>query len=280
MCNAPIKSKICAVLAVGIMLLVWSLPCVAALSTTHIIDHLGVMSQGELDVLQSGSDHLGETYHLDVVILLTDDTDGKISRDFADDFYDQHNYGLGSDEDGLLMLVNMDQREIWITTAGKAIDLFTDQRIDAVTASVASFLADGDFYEAGKEFLFQVEHYATLGVPADQYREPTETSPSSYMEKVVRMITFWPLYIVALVIAGVATLAVSSTHSSKSTVTSHTYDTEGSFQITNSRDEFLRETTTHTKIQKASTGSSSGGSRSSTHRSSSGRTRGGGGRKF
>jgi len=63
---------------------------------------------------------------LDVVIVITDNTQGKSSRDFADDFYDYNGYGIGTRKSGLLMLVNMQNREIWISTCGDAIDIFTD----------------------------------------------------------------------------------------------------------------------------------------------------------
>ena len=68
-------------------------------------------------------------YDMDIVIVITDDVKGKSSMDFADDFYDDNGYGIGFDSSGLLFLVNMEDREVWISTAGTAIKVFTDARI-------------------------------------------------------------------------------------------------------------------------------------------------------
>jgi len=64
----------------------------------------------------------------------------------------------------------------------------------------------------------------------------------------------------------------------KITINSGTYEEPGSFVLTETRDDYIRESTTRTRISESS--GSRGGNVSSTHTGSSGRTHGGGGKKF
>ncbi len=69
---------------------------------------------------------------LDVVIVTENGLGGKSIRDFADDYFDYNGYGYGKGKDGILLLVDMDSRNYWMSTRGYAIDVFTDARIDYI----------------------------------------------------------------------------------------------------------------------------------------------------
>ena len=49
-----------------------------------------------------------------------------------DDFYDEHDFGIGSRRSGALLLIDMDNREAYISTKGYAITLYSDARIEAM----------------------------------------------------------------------------------------------------------------------------------------------------
>jgi len=266
-------------LAFVLGMLIWA-PGAMAGQTDNIHDELDYLNTGELEELQSLIQDTVENYDLDIAIVITDDTGGKSSRDFADDYYDENGFGIGSDYSGLLMLINMAEREMWISTTGKAIDIFTDNRISDMTDAITGRLSNGSYYEACKEFIRQIESYAEMGVPQGQHRVDTSSqdrtvkeAPIGYWAKVVRLMGSLPVYIIALVVSLIATLIASSTHKGTVTVNSATYEEQGSFKLAGTRDDFIRETTTRVKIESSS-------SKSSTHKSSSGRTHGGGGGKF
>ncbi|SMP43085.1 TPM domain-containing protein [Anoxynatronum buryatiense] len=255
----------------------------AALASSHVVDEYDVLSQGEIDGLQQQIDSLAADHGLDVVIVITDQVAGKSSRDFADDYYDYNGYGIGPEASGLLMLVNMAEREVWISTTGEAIDIFTDQRIDAITDAVVEHLADGVFFAAAQTFLNQVDVYARQGVPAGQYREPeTPQQPVSFGRKLLQMALYWPIFVAALIVSAVSTIAISAGHREMPKTSASAYQPPSGFTITSVQDRFLRETTNRVKIAPSNSGggSSGGAGRSTTHRSSSGRTHGGGGKKF
>ena len=253
---------------------------VYASNPNNVVDFLDYLSESEIEQLQTRIDTIKDSYTLDTVIVITDNTDGKSSMDYADDYYDYNEYGLDSQYSGLLMLINMDQREVWISTTGRAIDIFTDGRISTMVSNVTGELSNANYYYACTRFIDNVDSYARLGKPNNQYREEREPSSTyysnpSYLDKVSRLMGSWIVYIIAFIIAIASTLIISYSSKGKVTIHSQTYEEGGSFVLSQNTDQYIRETTTRTKIQTESSGG-----RSSTHGGSSGRSHGGGGGKF
>lgn len=249
-----------------------------ASNPNNVIDSMGYLSESEIEALQTQINSIKESHILDTVIVITDDTEGKSSMDYADDYYDYNDYGLDDEYSGLLMLVNMNKREVWISTTGRAIDIFTDSRITYMINHVTGSLSSADYYEACRIFLNDVVNYANLGIPKGQYRVERDAPyvNPTYLDKVSYLFKSWIVYVIALVVSIIATVIVS--HSSKGSVTisNRTYEESGSFALSENSDIYLRETTTRTRIER----NSGGGGGSSTHRSSSGRSHGGGGGRF
>lgn len=229
----------------------------------NVVDNLGYLSESEIQHLQARIDEIKESYKLDVVILITDNTYGKSSMDYADDYYNDNDYGIDSKHSGLLMLINMQTREVWISTTGRAIDIFTDNVIRSLVNKVTSHLSYENYYYACNTFIDEVTQYA-------KYNDP------SYMGRVSRMLRWWPAYVIPLIISIASTLAIAYSSKGKITTSNRTYEESGSFVLTQNTDQYLRETTTRVKIKTES----SGGGGSTTHRSSSGRRHGGGGGRF
>lgn len=278
--------KFSALMLVFVLVSILASTGVLASNPNNVVDMLDYLTESEENALQSRIDTIKENFNLDTVIVITDNTEGKSSMEFADDYYDYNGYGLDSEYSGLLMLINMDIREVWISTTGKAIDIYTDSRIYNMVNNVTGYLSNANYNAACNKFLDDVSKYAKSGVPEGQYRvegDPYSTLDSrqlsnlSYFGKVSLLMSSWPVYIIALIIAIIATVIVSHSSKGKVTISSRTYEESGSFVLTEDTNQYIRETTTRTKIERSSGG---GGSGSSTHRGSSGRSHGGGGGRF
>ena len=86
-----------------------------------------------------------------IMIVVTNDMFEMTSEEFADDYYD---YVLTSNEgdteliaDGYLFLINLADREYYLSTCGKAIDVYTDTAIDELFNEIRQFMVEGN-YEA------------------------------------------------------------------------------------------------------------------------------------
>jgi len=248
-----------------------------AYESNNVIDHLNFLTEEEVEELQDLIDEVKEDYRLELVIVITDDTQGKSSRDFADDYYDYNGYGVGSDKSGLLMLINMDKREVWISTTGKAIDIFTDAKIDKMLDMIKPFLSDGDYYTASKTFIDYTRMYSRNDSSSGYSSSgSTVIKDNSYMHRVRSYLSSPMTLLIAFVIALVVTLVIRFSSKGSVTVDSRTYEETGAFRLNINQDIFLREITTKERIRSDT--HSGGGS--STHIGSSGRSHGGGGRSF
>ena len=66
----------------------------------NVYDYLNYLSDDEVIELQTAINSVSNDYNLDVVVVITDQTDGKSSMEFADDFYDSNGFGKGEDYSG------------------------------------------------------------------------------------------------------------------------------------------------------------------------------------
>lgn len=227
-------------------------PVFAASSGDYLADEAGLLGAGERSRLEDTLEELSEAWDLDVVVVTVDSLAGEDIQDYADDWYD---YG-GYRPDGILLLVAMYDREVAISTKGKAIDIFSDSRIDRILDDVAQYLSDEEYYEA-------FTCYADL---CGEYIQ----SDSEFSVGKSLLISV----VIGFVVAFIATSVMKSqlkTVRAKSGATE--YVTQGSMKLTQSRDLYLYSNVSRVPRPKSNSGSS-------THTSSSGSRHGGGSRSF
>lgn len=247
----------------------------------RVFDQAGLFTGQEVLWLEETISQVAGEVQLDIVIVTADDLEGKTSRDYADDFYDYGGFGLGIGHDGLLLLINMDDREVYISTTGLAIDYFYDARIEAMLDNMYPYLGEAQFYRAGAVFLEDISYYVSGGIPPGQYR--VEGKDTSLGGRFRRSLSYSFIFLaVGLAISGISVGIMAARNKGTGTTTAATYLDERSVKVLASRDNLVNTSVTSAKIQTSSGSGSSGGGgfRSTTHRSSSGRTHGGGGRKF
>lgn len=246
-----------------------------AAETANVKDFMSYLTPDQITALQSTADRLKSTYGLEPVIVITDNVEGKSSMAFSDDYYDYNGYGTDADKSGLLMLINMADRDVWISTKGKAIDIYTDSRIASMQDGIVGYLPDKDYNGACTSFMSDVETYALQGIPEGQYRTEREAPyRGTYWERAAALMKAPWMIIAPLLISIGVTVLITLSNKGKVTVTAQTYEEKGTFAVTREVDDFLREHLTKVKIEKSS------GSGSSTHTGSSGSSHGGGGRGF
>ena len=102
----------------------------------YVYDYADLLTVEEEDALQKSAEFCKEQWNMNFLVVTTDDAEGKSSRAYADDFYDQR-FPEESEEDGVLYLIDMDNREIYLFTSGEAIRYLTDSRIDRILDEVS-----------------------------------------------------------------------------------------------------------------------------------------------
>ena len=211
--------------------------------TERLADFADLLDDGQKEELEAKLDQVSEDYGCDVVVVTEETLDGAVPQDYADDFFDYNDYGMGEDKSGILFLITMSERKRCISTHGEAIQIFTDAGQEYMTDNFVSYLSE----------------------PYDVENLPEETIPF-YMIFLISLVVG---FVIALIVTGVMRSRMKTVHMKPDAAD---YMKDGSLHINRSRDIFLYHQVTRTAKPKEE---SSGGGGSSTHTSSSGETHGG-----
>lgn len=242
-----------------------------------VFDDAGLFTQDQVQQLDIDANALSEEYNMDIVIVTTDNTDGKSSREYADDYFDNGKFGVGYGYDGILFLIDTDNREAYISTSGTGIRYLTDERIERVLDVVFdSGLSNGDYYGASMGFLRGTKTYLERGIPSDQYNEPEVV----VVENRLTMSEFIFSFVGGIIISGIFFITTMSKYKMKKSPNYFSYKNNSIVNFSSNDNKLIDTFITHRVIPKPTNNSNSSSGRSSTHTSSSGKTHGGGGRKF
>ena len=257
----------------------------------RVYDMAGLFGTSRTEDFEEEIEECRRRYGLDVVVVTTEAAEGKSSRAYADDFYDEGGFGQGSGKDGILFLIDMDNRELYVSPCGKAIRIFTDDRIETVLDHAYEDASREDYEACVDSFLSDVESYCRAGIPGNQYNYDTETGEVHVYRSIRWYEALMALGISAFA-AGSACLTVKRRYGMEESPAqvsnlNMAYRAQCGFRYDGQEDRLVNKFVTSRVIPRSTSGhghsggggrSSSG--RSSTHRSSSGRVHGGGGRKF
>lgn len=249
-----------------------------------VYDHADLLSVQEEEYLENLAAERKEQWNMNFLVVTIDDSEGKSSMEYADDFYDVL-FPEETEEDGVLYLIDMDNREIYLSTCGEAIRYLTDERIDRILDEAYEYVAESDYYGTFVAFFEKTEEYLLKGIPSDQYNYDVNTGETDYYEEPMKLTfgEFLFALIGALIPAAITVGAIKAKYQLKFEDFHYDAYTDSEVQLFVKSDRLVNQFVTHRRIPKntgSSGGSGGGGSRSSVHRSSSGRSHGGGGRKF
>ena len=135
-----------------------------------VFDNADLLSEEEEEQLQQQIQTLAPELSLDLVIVTEDDARGMSAEEYARAFYEINAFGYETDDQsGLLFLIDMDNSEIFLYTAGTAVDTYPDDVLDEMLDHIIAFMYEDDSYGACGEFL---ETAQQMGIAAGE--EPSQ----------------------------------------------------------------------------------------------------------
>ena len=284
---------LCAVLAAAL--------CVPAFAfdifehPARVVDDADLLTSFEEQQLTAKLDEISERQQFDVVVVTADYLGGKSPMEYADDYFDYNGYGYGTDGDGALLLISMEDRDWWISTKGRGIEAFSDSDIDYVGSCILNELSGGNYYgafctyaeladravESAKngysggfsgyddygddDYYYDGDYYGDYG--------SRSSDGTSILKRAAAALIGG--FIIALIVTGSMKNKLTSVRFKSGAAD---YTKKGSMNVTLATENFLYSTVTKTK--KPEPESRSGGGSHSSHTSSSGSSHGGGGGKF
>ncbi len=237
----------------------------SAEAVTRMVDDADILSASEEEALSEKLDEISLSHGLDVVIVTTYNTGNLSPTEYADDYFDYNGYA----EDGILLLISMEERDWRLSTTGYGITVFTDAGLDYISEEVLAYLSEGEyalgfnvFADLCDEFIRQAE----AGTPYDINNLPK--APFDVKDNLKNAL------IAGAVLTGIIMLCITGGMKSvRRQPFASSYEVLGSMKISRRSEMFL-----YNHVSKRVKANENGGS--STHRSSSGRSHGGRGGKF
>lgn len=206
---------------------------VSAQGTDRLVwDYADLLTDTEEEKLQ---DQLSRINGAAAAVLTVSSVDGKSAESYANNFWDTHYLG----DDGVLLLVCMDERLWWISTSGSYVARLDDGAIDDLADTFLPSLRQGEYYAAFSSFAQGCQ----------------QIPQRSRFDAAALLICFGIGLVIALIVVGVMAAQLKSVRPKNS---AGSYAEEGSMHITESRDIFLYQNTTR-RPKPQNNGSHSGG---------------------
>ncbi len=223
----------------------------------RLVDNACIIPDEDEEEILKLLDSVSEKRKMDIVIVTTSTTGGASAADYADDYFDYNHFGFGKNRDGILLLISMYPRNVYISTCGKGIKIVPTDDIDSLIDTFYSDLTQGNYSSACKTFA-----------------EKTDSKISSFKMRPFILIPI--AFILGFIISSIIISNMKNKLKSVSKkVEATNYEVQNSLMLAASSDSLLYVNITKTPRPKQSDSSSGG-----THVSSSGTTHGGGGRSF
>lgn len=238
-------------------------------NSIYIYDFAGLLQDYQVEVLHNKLKELNDEYG--VIIVTTDNVNNLSTRDYADDFYDYNNFK----KDGILLLIDMENREVYISTTYYGQILVDNSRVDDILDEITPKLSSSNYYDACSSFIEMVEEYIKDGPSYAMKNCEIINSYGDY--SCPKMLPVFGIILGCLIFSIIITFIITRKY--KKIVlakNANYYLKNGEIVLGNKMDNFINTHTSRVYINRSS--SSSGGG--SSHRSSSGRSHGGGGRRF
>lgn len=272
------KKLMSAVMLLFVLIVSAMLPTEVSAAIEDVYDDAGLLSEDDEDWLGKMIDDLKEKTGWDIFVVTTADAGGKTAAEYADDFYDAR---TEEDSDGVLLLIDMDNRELYVSTCGEAIRYLIDDRIEALLDDAYPYVSEGKYDDCFSDMLISLDIYYDEGIYEDQYNYDVETGEISYYKTITLMEA-----VIAILLAAAAGaimyFSVKGSYKIGGAENEYDYRQYGAVNLTDTEDRFVHQNVTKQVIKRDNGGNNGGGGGhvSSVHTSSSGRSHGGGGRSF
>jgi uncharacterized protein len=258
-------------------------PMESTAGAPRLVDEGDVLSSSEHGEILRRLDDISSREGFGIAIVVVEDY--RTARDaqsistidpqiFAYDFFAHYGYGIGADNDGIILMISLDMNDIAVATSGFGAVAFTDAGWNRIVDRMIPDLQAGDFYSSFHLFIDLVDDYlarARAGDIVDVGNMPRE-------------LTIWN-FVIPLGVGLVLSLAImmfwaSGLKSVRSQNLASNYVRDGSLQIPIRTERFLfRNVVKRPRPKQNSSGG--GGIGGSTMRTGSGGgSFGGGSRRF
>lgn len=247
------------IIACVLVLLLLAVPVFA--QNYHIHDDSGLLQDHDVAKLEQVYADFAQTYGFTPALVTTDSFGGLTAEDFAGQYYDIMAYP----DDGILLLVSLEEEQWYILTNGECYRRISDRDVDQIGETLVPMLREEQYYAAFLQFPELAGEVFLANEAAEDTVQPdvAPAIPKKTYGKTIAISMSVGL-LIGLVTVGIMAFQMKTVRSQS---TASDYVCSGSFQLVNSRDIFLYSHVHRTPKPKSN---SSGGGRSGGSRGGSG----------
>ena len=249
----------------------------------QVTDAAGLLSSSEAEDITGQVEELEKSAKWDIMAVTTADAEDMSATEYAEKWFDEYTLL----DDGVICLIDMDNRELMIRTFGQAIYYLTDDRVDKILDEAFDKAGKEDYHAAFTSMLKGVKEAYQRGIPDDQYTYDEKTGKIIGYYRDRKQITAGEIVfavVAALAVGGIVMAVVVGKYRLKWGGYQYSYRENSHVELEKQNDRFVNQVVTHRRIPRQNTDhsgkNSGGGSRSTTHTGAGGRRSGGGSRKF
>ena len=251
------KKKLFALLLSLSLSLFAALPALAA-DLPRLVDDAGLLTDAQAAGLEEQLDEISQRQEFDVVIVTLDSLMGYGSEELAEWIWDEYHYGFGEKDDGILLLISMEEREWALTATGFGQEALNEDARAYMSDAFVPYLSRGDYGEAFGLYARMADELVSRAKAGRPYKAP-------FGAGIAFLIAFLPSLAAALAVVSILRGQLKSVRPQAAAAD---YILPGSLQVTQARERYLYRTVTRRERPKPSSGGRSGGDR---HSSSSGK---------
>lgn len=242
---------------------------VQAEASQYVEDKADLLTDEEEETLDSMCVEYSDMYDLDIAIVTADDMEGYYFKDYASNYYIDAGY-----TNGFLLLIDMEDRKVFILSAGTGNDWVPDSLLNDFDDNVASYLKSEQYFDGCSVYIEDiVDALDSVGYDEEEegpyYGEHNEEelyddgySDDTSSEGGIDVIAFFLKILISLGCASLITfLLVKYLGGTDSNTTSSEVYRTGRAKLLGHRDIFIREEVRKTRRSDDNdSGGSSGGS--------------------
>lgn len=237
----------------------------------YIYDDAGLLTSSELSDLEAMCQEYSEQVKTHIIIMTHDDPDAVEAERYIEDFYDRTYPG-----DAVILLIDMQNRVVFIEGYGLAETYIHSKRADVIREEITPYLSRGNyvtafdiFIESSAEYMqddsdLNYDHDYSYSSDNDSYyTEDNGYSRSSGNKPYSKFTNIWFQIGISIFIGAVGVIIMASNAGGKMTANGSNYIDPNHSGLIGRRDDYIRTRVTRVrKPQNNSSGGHSGGSSS------------------
>lgn len=220
-------------------------------ANSQVTDQAGLLSQSEIEEIESQIEKMEEKTGWDVMAVTTNDAEGMDATYYAEKWLDSHMVG----NDGIIWLIDMENRELVVSGTGEPKDFLTDKRKKSILDSAYEKISNKDYAKTFMVMIQETEKYVCHQI--------------TLLEMIIALL-------VALGASGSTVGIIIGAYRLKIGGYRYSIEKNGNVKLRKKEDVFIKQFVTHKCIAK----SNDGNGKTTIHTGAGGRSYSSGSRKF